>query len=105
MPVVTFAEIVAADITGYESGKSLSWEMGGAVDVSEIAAIGMFCRADRFNNARFNIRFKHSETQCVESSNTTAVRKLQAGLTQIWKESQNSDLITQPLELLNKEAQ
>lgn len=103
MPVVTFAEIVAADISGHESGKSLSWELGGGVDVSEIASIGVFCPAARFNASYFTIRFKHSEIQQVESSNTTAIRKLQAGLTQIWKESQNVDLRIQPIELLNKD--
>lgn len=103
MPVVTFAEILAADVAGHESGKSLTWTLGGAVDVSEIASIGVFCPADHFSRAHFTIRFKRSEAQLVESSNTTAVRKLQAGLTQIWKESQNSDLIIQPLDLLNKE--
>ena len=100
MSVVTFAEIVAADIPGFESGKSLSWDLGGAVDITDITSIGVFSPSDRFNNPRFTIRFKHAETQNVESTNTTAVRKLQAGLTKIWKESQNADLRVDPLSYL-----
>lgn len=101
MPVVTFAEIVAADVPGFETDQSLAWTVGGGVDIADISSIGVFCPSDRFNGPRFTIRFKHAETQNVESSNTTAVRKLQAGLTQIWKESQNMDLRVAPIELLS----
>lgn len=104
MSVVTFAEIVASDVEGFETSKSLQWSHGGAVDLDDITSIGMFQPAARFNQAQFNIRFKKSEMQCVESSNTTAIRKLQAGLTKLWQVNANRDLRIQPIDLLNKEA-
>ena len=104
MSIVTFEEIVAADVPGFETDKSLTWTLGGAVDLSDITSIGVFSPSDRFNGPRFTIRFKHAETQNVESGNTTAVRKLHAGLTKIWKESQNAGLRINPIDFLSKES-
>lgn len=84
MSVVSFEELVALDVPQHESGNSVVWTSGGGVDLSQIASVGTFSPADRFSHANFNIRFHHAEKQLVESSDTTAVRKLQAALVMVW---------------------